>query len=136
MSKKHGSAIVKAAGYLATFNHQLFAALEKTNISEERLYELLKAEDGEFIAKIVAVFVDAAPPSSDPPTPSAIHTDARSEQQESRHGSDHDPSGHRSTDSGLTPTRNRLAGLRQARRAHRRGGDSFAGHAFRLRLAQ
>lgn len=39
MSKKHVSSIVKASRFLASFNHQLFAALETAGISDEQLSE-------------------------------------------------------------------------------------------------
>lgn len=58
-SKKHTSSIFKAAGFLAAFNHQLFSALEQKGISEEQLYELLKAENSTFINKVAEVFAGA-----------------------------------------------------------------------------
>lgn len=60
MSKKHASSVVKAAGFLATFNHKLFSALETSGIPEEKLYELLKGEDPQFIDQIVKLFVGDA----------------------------------------------------------------------------
>jgi hypothetical protein len=57
---KHASNVVKAAGFLATFNHRLFAEIEKAGISDERFYELLKADDADFMAKIISVFVESA----------------------------------------------------------------------------
>lgn len=63
MSKKHGSPIVAAAGYLATFNHHLMVALRQA-MTEEELYELLKAEDPKFIGRIVEVFITARRPTT------------------------------------------------------------------------
>ncbi len=60
MSKKNTSMLGSAAGFVATFNHQLFAAIKKAGIPDEQAYDLLKAEDPGFIAKLVKVFEESA----------------------------------------------------------------------------
>jgi hypothetical protein len=48
--------VIKASGYLANFNFRLFSALEKSGLTEDQLYELLKGEDGDLMARLIQVF--------------------------------------------------------------------------------